>query len=195
MPVSNRNEYAWPLFGGDRIVPKSVESEIEQEKTLGFEEGRVSGLAQGEVERAELKQQMLLAVKTLQAYTRSIPEQQYAALVSCLHTLCKRVVGVELRTNPEIFLTVLRHCTEHIDKYNQAIEVCVHPNDEQWLSQEIDNGMRIKVDENAVEGCISIQTPSQTLEYNPLLQLDEQFKALDISEQLSSFSSGNESNA
>ncbi len=143
----------------------------------GFERGQEAGRAAADVELAELRVRYGDAVRDLDATRLTIETDQVRALADTVHSLCARIIGMELTTSPEILDKILAYAAEKLGAEPVRVEVCVNPEDRQWLDRH-DLEVRIVADASVSQGTVVVQTLERSEEYKPLHVLEKAFQSI-----------------
>ncbi len=143
----------------------------------GFEHGQQAGRAAADVELAELRIRYGNAVRDLAATRLTVEADQIRALADTVHALCEKIIGTELTTSPDVLDKVLAHAVERLSTESVLIEVCVNPEDRQWLDRH-DLETRIVPDDSVEKGTVVLQTLERSEEYKPLYLLEKAFQAI-----------------
>ena len=143
----------------------------------GFEQGQKDGRAAADVELADLRERYADAVRNLDATRLRVEADQVRALAEAVHVLCQKVIGMELTTSPILLESVLAHAVEKLSAEPLLIEVCVNPEDRQWLDRD-DLDVHMIPDGSVEKGSVVLQTLERSEEYKPLQVLEKAFEAI-----------------
>jgi len=157
---------------------KQALAEAEEEgHRQGFERGQQDGRAAADVELAELRERYGDAVRKLDATRLKVGADQVRALADTVYGLCGKIIGTDLTTSPDVLDKVLAHAVEKLSAEPLSMEICVNPEDRQWLDRH-DLEVRIVPDASVIKGTVVVQTLERSEAYLPLHILEKAFEAI-----------------
>jgi flagellar biosynthesis/type III secretory pathway protein FliH len=171
---------SWPAFGAPARVPQPIRRNAHSEakeaaRTEGYEEGRLAGLTAARQEVDALKQQLRNAIAALGQARIDVTDDQVAALIEVSRAVCRRVLGVEMRTNDGVFAALIRAGVDHLGNTTPPIRVHVHPDELDWLAQVPPGDVELIADEGIGPGAVSVRDQRRTVDIDLLAELDRVF--------------------
>ena len=173
---ATKNSYAWPHFGES---PKDAQTLIDEARKeaweLGMEEGRAKAFADAQTDIQNLKTNLQNALQDLEQLRFRISKDQIKQLARVSYDINRLILGAELKTNLDIFSTLLRHGVELIEARDTPIRIIVSTEDQQWLETAVPDHVTIVASENQAPGTLRIENENQSVEFDPYEQLNQLF--------------------
>lgn len=175
------NAVKWPSFGVPARVPVAIRrapdgAAKQAARAEGYEDGRREGLDSARKETDALKQQLRNSIGLLGQARVQVAAEQIAALTEVSRAVCRRVLGVEMMTNPDVFETLIRAGIEHLGNTTEPVRVHVNPQQHEWLSQIPLSDVELVADEAVAEGAVSVRNARRQVDLELLAELDDVFE-------------------
>lgn len=175
------NAVAWPALGVPARVPAAIRrapdgAATQAARAEGYEDGRREGLDSARKEIEALKQQLRNSIGLLGQARVQVAAEQIAALTEVSRAVCRRVLGVEMMTNPDVFQTLIRAGVEHLGNTAEPVRVHVNPAEREWLSQIPTSDVELIADETVAEGAVSVRNARRQVDLELLAELDHVFE-------------------
>ncbi len=148
--------------------------EVKDAQAAGYAAGLAAGRDAARAEIENLKARMNKALGDLSLARTRLEEDQAARVGLLVQTICRRILGVELRTNPDVIAHWVATGLERIAP-DEPVEVHVNPEDRDWLADGVIDDMKLVIDPDVPRGGCSIVSPSQVTDIDPLGLLDAIF--------------------
>ncbi len=172
---------AWPAFGVPARVPAPMRRPADAAakaaaKADGFEEGRREGLESARKEIESLRIQLRNAIAALGTARVQVTTDQMDSLSQVSRAVCRRVLGMELTTNPEIFANLVRAGVEHLGNAVPPIRVHVHPEEQAWLAEIPACDVELVPDETVGRGAVSVRDQRRCVDIDLMADLEAVFE-------------------
>jgi flagellar biosynthesis/type III secretory pathway protein FliH len=173
--------FIWPEL---RARPANVEQGLAALREQALAEGRSAGLEQGraegrrlvEAELPALRQQLQNAIAQLEESVESFRDRQSATLTAAVQAVCCRLLGVELRSNPQAVEHVLEECLARLDSQGGAAEVHLHPDDHAAIQSAYEGTLTLIADPEIPACGMSVRLPTQAADFDPVALIEELFE-------------------
>lgn len=172
--MSSASAYAWPRFGVVAEDPRAVAAQLGREaEERGFAEGR----ARGEAETRQQREALARALQALPAQLERLGEAQADALTEFAFTVARRLLRVELRSNPAAVRALIEEALSALDAELRAVTVVVNPADAAWLTalleaEEGEPAPVVQADPAVAAGCVSVSCGARSVDLDPLARLE-----------------------
>ena len=149
--------------------------EVKDAEAAGLARGLAAGREAARAEIDNLKARMNKALGDLSLARTRLEEDQAARVALIVQTICRRILGVELRTNPDVITHWVTTGLERVAP-DEPVEVHVNPDDRDWLADGVIDDMKLVIDPDVPRGGCSIVSRSQVTDIDPLGMLDAIFE-------------------
>lgn len=175
--------YVWPELkprnDEPQPAPESVREQAREEgHRQGFEEGLAEGRQAAEAEVVGMRQQLQQGLARLEAELERREAEQLQALAATAHALCRKVLGVEITTQPEIFEQVLNEGLSRLDAGAEGAEVHLNPDDLAAFLPDYHGALPLHADAQVPRCGMSIRARDRAVDFDPLTMIDELFDAV-----------------
>lgn len=147
---------------------------VKDAEAAGFAKGLAAGREAAHTEIENLKARMNKALGDLSLARARLEEDQAARVALIVQAICRRILGVELRTNPDVIGHWVAMGLERVAP-DEPVEVHVNPDDRDWLADGVIDDMKLVIDPDVPRGGCSIVSRSQVTDIDPLGMLEAIF--------------------
>jgi len=148
--------------------------EVKDAEAAGFANGLAAGRDAARAEIDNLKARMNKALGDLSLARTRLQEDQAARVALIVQTICRRILGVERRTNTDMIGHWVAVGLERVAP-DEPVEVHVNPEDRDWLADGVIDDMKLVIDPDVPRGGCSIVSRSQVTDIDPLGMLEAIF--------------------
>jgi len=138
-----------------------------------MEEGRAKAFADAQTDIQNLKTNLQNALQDLEQLRFRISKDQIKQLARVSYDINRLILGAELKTNLDIFSTLLRHGVELIEARDTPIRIIVSTEDQQWLETAVPDHVTMVASKNQAPGTLRIENDNQSVEFDPYEQLSQ----------------------
>lgn len=166
--------YTWPSLTLDTTEDLAVLRE--QARQQGYEDGYQAGNRTAQEEIAQLRQSLADSIARLPELERQIERDDGIRLVNLIRHITQSLIGVELKTNPEVVQSLVAEGLAELNAERESVELLIAPDDESWMVVE---GIHTVVSESQPAGSVMLRSPIASVEFDPVSRLAELLEALD----------------
>ncbi len=166
--------YSWPALSLGSV--EDLASVREEARAQGYEDGYSAGHEAALAEAEQLRQTLNESIAALAALDRSLPGSDATALLEMVRSVTRALLHVELSVNPEVVSKLIEEALGALNVERQALTLKVASADLDWL--EVD-GVEVLVEADRRPGCLCVETPAATVDFDPAQRLDELLRTAD----------------
>lgn len=173
--------FVWPELrarpaNAEQALAALRERAVAEGRSAGLEQGRAEGRRLVEAELPALHQQLQKAIAQVDESVKTFRDRQSAMLAEAVHAVCCRLLGVELRSNPQAVEHVLEECLARLDGQGSAAEVHLHPDDHAAIQSAYEGTLTLIADPEVPACGMSVRLPAQAADFDPVAMIDELFE-------------------